>query len=142
MKRIFPALLFCFVLCSGFLCTDSQIHNLRVANADLASALNHGAQEVITLDAQGTISNEEERAALLKINTATNLSDGISACLDTASGSGALDVSACVRPLLQGIQGNMSDLGIKSPGAQAAVTSIVDAVLATFNEFAKQGVTK
>lgn len=142
MKRIFCGLLFSFVLCSGFLCTGSQVHNLRLANADLAAALNHGAQEVIALDAQGIITNEEEKTALLRITTATNLSDGISVCLDTASGAGSLDVSSCVRPLLRGIQGNMNQLGIKSAGAQVTVTSLVNEVLAVFDQFTKSGVTK
>ena len=139
-RKIFPVLLFAFVLSSGFVCTGSQIHNLRLANADLASALNHVAQEVISLDTQGAITPQEENSALLKVNEATVLSDGITKCLDNVVGSAS--PATCVQPLLQGVQTDMNSLGIKSPGAQAALSGAISAVIVIFDEFAKQGVTK
>jgi hypothetical protein len=140
MKRILSVVLASFVLCSGFVCTGSQIHNLRLANADLASALNHAAQEVISLDSQGAITPQEENSALLKINEATVLSDGITKCLDNVTI--AASPATCVQPFLQGVQNDMNSLGIKSPGAQAALSGAISAVIVIFDEFAKQGVTK
>jgi hypothetical protein len=141
MKKVLSLVLFSFVLCSGFLCPGSTVHNLRVANADLASALNHGAQEIIFLNMQGAITQEEENLALGQISASTILSDGVTKCLD-ASAASAPVLSACVKPLLAGVQTNMQALGIKSANAQATVTAIVGAVNGAITEFAAQGVTQ
>jgi hypothetical protein len=129
-----------FVLCSGFVCTGSQIHKLRIADADLASALNHGAQEVIALKAQGTISQAEESSALGRIDDATVLSDKVTGCLNSVTGGAS--PAACITPLLQGVQADMNDLGIKSQGAQAIVSSIIGGVTAIFSEFTAGGVAQ
>ncbi len=136
--RLTTVVLFIFVLTSGFVCTGSQLHNLRVANADLASALNHGAQEVISLNASGTITQIEERNALAKFGEVSKLSDNITTCINV----GGASVDGCIRPILMQVQTDMSNLGIKSVAAQATVTAVTNAVNVVFDEFAKQGVTK
>lgn len=140
MTRIFSVIVLSFALCSGFVCTGSQVHNLRVANADLAAALNHTAAEIVSLDSQGVITPAEEQAALLKINEATLFSDGVVRCLDNYQA--VPSVAPCIRPLLQGIETDLNSLGIKSAGAQAAVESAVKGVLLIFDEFSAQGVPK
>lgn len=128
-----PAL--AFMLCSGFICTGSQLHQAKTANADLATALNKGATTVIQLSQQGAITQAEENSILPKFYDATALSNSIEQCLDTLSTGQSMQ--SCVQPLLQSVQNDMTQasLGVKSPTASATMTIAINAVVQIFGEF-------
>jgi len=142
VKNYLPlALCFIFVTCSGFVCTGSQIHQVNVANADLAIAINKASVTVIQLTQQGTLTQAEENAILPKLYDASVLSDGINKC--TVSLSAGQTLPSCVTPLLQSVQNDMAaaSLGVKSPGAQAYMTVAISGVTAIFAEFVQANMT-
>jgi hypothetical protein len=103
-------------------------HNIRLANADLAAALNGIESTALSANQSGTLSTPETIFISQVINNATIASDGIEACVDN-SAAGA--ISRCIAPLIQSIQSKMtiSALGIKSTGATATFNVVINGVL-------------
>lgn len=136
MKRIVSAAVLAFVLCSGFLCTGSQIHKAKLANADISSALNRTTKTIIQLTQQGSMSAEEEKAILPHINDATILSDQLQGCTNLAKTS---SISACASPLFHAIQSDItaSGFGLKNPTAQATFSSVLGGVTVALDELSQ-----
>ncbi len=125
--KLTSLLVLSYVLCSGFICTGSQIHKAKLANADIATTLNSATKTIIELTNQGSMSAEEERVILPKLNDATRLSDQLQVCTNTvATGS----IVGCAQPLFSAIQQDMSavSFGLKDPKAQATYASVIGAI--------------
>lgn len=137
--RLATLALAAFLLCSGFICTGSQIHNVNVANTDLATALNKAAKETIDLNAQGIITLGEQQAILPHITAATIVSDKINDC--TTAANAASTLKGCVAPLLMAVRDDIdaAALGIKSPNAQAVLKVSLDGALAIVTKIASAG---
>src|ERR1700733_11124020 len=83
--------------CSAAVAVKTPQHNLRLANADLAAALNTVEQTALTLNTQGVITNQEAVSVSNIINNATIASDGIEKCADNTTGT----ISGCIGPFIQ-----------------------------------------
>jgi hypothetical protein len=127
MKKLWLAPALAFMLCSGFLCTGTQIHKAKLANADVATTLNTVTKTIIQLTQQGTMSPAEEQAILPHISDATVLSDRMQTCTNTTKTASIL---ACATPLFTAIQSDLTaaSFGLKNPTAQATYSSVIGAV--------------
>lgn len=127
MKKLWMVPALAFMLTSGFLCTGSQIHKAKLANADVATTLNAATKTIIQLTQQGTMTQAEEAAILPHIGDATILSDQMQACTNTTKTASIL---ACAQPLFNAIQTDITaaSIGIKNPQAQATYQSVIGAV--------------
>jgi hypothetical protein len=136
MKRIVLALVLAVSMtgCAAATTSKTPQHNLRLINADLASALNTVESTALTLNTQGIISTAETVSVSNVILNATVASDGIEKCADNTTGT----ISGCIAPFIQSIKSNMtiSALGIKSQGAISNFNTVINAVIATLNNLA------
>lgn len=140
LKRWAPlALCLVFMTCSGFICTGSQIHKFKVANADLSTGLAHWTATTIQLTQQGTLTKAEADVILPKVSDATVLSDKMEQCANAISAKDTL--LGCVQPLLTAARDDMNQasLGVKSAGAQAAMTSAFNVAIAAVDAIARLG---
>lgn len=128
-----------FLLCSGFICTGSQIHQVKVANTDLANALNQTTKEVIDLAGQGLITSAEEASILPHIAAAAVMSEKITQCSNAVTAGTTL--KDCVTPLLTAVRDDISaaSIGVKSPNAQATLKASLDGALAIVTAIASKG---
>lgn len=125
--------------CAGQNSASTPAHKLRLANADLAAALNKVESTALTANQQGIISVQEAVNVSQVINNLTVASDGIEKCAELPP-SGALGtITGCVEPFIASIrsQMNLNGLGIKSPGAVSTFAVVINGVLATLD-----GITK
>lgn len=143
MKRRFVAFMlgaawFGFCLFSGFVCTGSQIHKVKLANADVATTLNSAAKTVIQLSQQGTMSQAEEKAILPHISDATILSDQLQTCTNVAK---TASVKACAQPLVTAIQNDLTaaSFGLKDSSAQAAWKAVIGAAQVALSDLKSAG---
>lgn len=122
-------------------CDGTAVHKVKVADADLASALNKASHTVIDLGAQGTITVAERNSILPRLADATVLSDRIDDCTKPANATATLQ--ACVTPLLTSLRDDISStsLGIKNPGAQATFKAVIDGALVIVGTIAAAGGT-
>ena len=129
---LIPLLL--LVGCAAQNASTVPYHNIRLANADLAAALNKVESTALMANQQGIISTPETISVSLVINNLTIASDGIEKCVDTPPGTGT--VAGCIAPLVQSIQSQMSlsGLGIKSSGATAMFNVVIAGVMTTLTE--------
>lgn len=143
MKRISITLILCAAtLCAALALTgcaaqnvaNTPLHNLRLANADLAAALNKVESTALTANQQGVITVAEAITVSQVINNLTIASDGIEKCADGGAAGGA--VNNCVSPFIQSIQSQMTlaGLGIKSAAATATFTVVINGVLVTLTQ--------
>lgn len=135
MKRLLSVVALSLMLagCASMNVAGTPHHTLRLANADLAAALNKVESTVLTLEQSGTITQAEAINASMVINNLTIASDGIEKCADSSTGP----VSGCIAPFVTAIQTQMTmqGLGIKSSGAQSTEFQVVIAgVIATLSE--------
>lgn len=138
-KSAVTFLLGVFLICSGFICTGSQVHQVSVANADLASALNNGTKAVIDLHAQGVFNTAEQAAILPKINDASILSDRIQDCTEAVNAAKTL--TGCVTPLIRSVRDdiNAASLGIKNTNTQASLKTALTLAITAVNAIASVG---
>lgn len=127
-----------FLLCSGFVCTGSQIHQVKVANADLSDAINKVTKQVVEMTAQNLITMNEETMVLSHLLPATVISDKITDCTNAVA---ANTLRGCVTPLLQAVRDDISaaSIGFKNPTAQATLKVSLDGALNIVAQIAAQG---
>lgn len=137
-KHLASLVLLSFVLTSGFLCTGTQIHKMKLANADISSTLNAAAKEVIQLTTNGQMSPEEQQQILPRIYDATVLSDKMQSCSNILKTAGII---ACAQPLYLAIQNDvtLSNIGLKNPTAQATFQSALGAAQVALAAFRSSG---
>ena len=119
--------------CAASNVASTPTHKIRLANADLAAALNKIEATALQANQAGVITTAETISVSNIINNATIASDGIENCVEN-SAQGA--ISGCIAPLIQSIQSKMtlSGLGIKSAGATSNFQLAINGVLATLTE--------
>lgn len=113
-------------------------HGIRLANADLAAALNKIEVAALQANQQGLLSTADTVTVSQIVLNATIASDSIETCIDKPPTTGT--VSGCIQPFVTSIQTAMSlpGLGLKSTsavgifavaitGAKATLTEIVNA---------------
>src|SRR4051812_30529457 len=100
--------------CSGFICTGSQIHRFKEANADLSAGLGRLTETTVQLSQQGVMPKAEADAILIKVSDATVLSDKMEQCANAVSAK--TTIVSCVSPLLTAVRDdiNQASLGVKS----------------------------
>lgn len=125
--------------CAGQNPSSAPAHKVRLANADLAAALNKVESTALTANQQGIISVQEAINVSNVINNLTIASDGIEKCADLPPGGALGTVTGCITPFIASIrsQMNLNGLGIKSPGAVSTFAVVINGVLATLD-----GITK
>lgn len=106
-------------------CTGDQIHKVKVANADLTSALSATSKTLTDLANQGTITAAEKTAIAPRIIDAAILANKIEDCTNAVTAANTL--RGCVTPLITAVKNDIdpASIGVKNANAQAILTSVL-----------------
>ena len=128
-KRYITALLFTFVLCSGFVCTASQIHKATVAEHDFKVAIQGFQNAEIAEFQAGHVDAATHQAIQQYVIQVSQAGAALTTLIQQSNTAGALqqvtNVDAAIQTLLtDGV------LHIKNPTTQATLQIALEAVQA------------